>query len=58
MVFDAVVIVEPADFKPNVGRVGELYTSLTRANQELVVVHSKAMPRQLAGRGNRVKAGA
>ena len=52
--FDAVIVVEPADFKPNLGRHGELYTSLTRANQELVVVHSKAMPRELAGRGNRV----
>lgn len=52
--FDAVVVVEPADFKPNLGRHGELYTSLTRANQELIVVHSKAMPRELAGRGNRV----
>ena len=53
--FDAVVVVEPADFSPNAGRHGELYTSLTRANQELVVVHSKAMPRQLKGRGRRVK---
>ena len=52
--FDAVVVVEPAEFKPNLGRHGELYTSLTRANQELVVIHSKAMPRELAGRGNRV----
>lgn len=51
--FDAVVVVEPADFKPNLGRHGELYTSLTRANQELVVVHSKAMQRELRGRGNR-----
>lgn len=53
--FDAVVVVEPADFKPNLGRYGELYTSLTRANQELVVVHSEAMPRALSGRGNRVR---
>ncbi|MCY4664173.1 MAG: AAA family ATPase, partial [Acidimicrobiaceae bacterium] len=53
--FDAVVVVEPADFKPNLGRHGELYTSLTRANQELVVIHSKAMPKELAGRGNRVR---
>lgn len=51
--FDAVVVVEPADFVPNVGRHGELYTSLTRANQELVVVHSKAMPHELRGRGRR-----
>ena len=53
--FDAVVVVEPADFKPSLGRHGELYTSLTRANQELVVVHSKAMPKELRGRGNRTK---
>lgn len=53
--FDAVVVVEPADFKPNLGRYGELYTSLTRANQELVVIHSKAMPRELRNRGNRVR---
>ena len=53
--FDAVVVVEPADFKTNLGRHGELYTSLTRANQELVVIHSKAMPKELAGRGNRVR---
>ena len=53
--FDAVVVVEPADFKQNMGRHGELYTSLTRANKELAIVHSKAMPRELKGRGNRVK---
>jgi len=53
--FDAVVVVEPADFKPNLGRHGELYTSLTRANHELVVIHSKAMPKELRGRGNRVR---
>ena len=53
--FDAVVVVEPADFQPNLGRHGELYTSLTRANQELVVIHSKAMPRELRGRGARTR---
>ena len=53
--FDAVVVVEPADFNRNLGRHGELYTSLTRANKELAIVHSKAMPRELKGRGNRVK---
>lgn len=52
--FDAVVVVEPDDFERVDGRHGELYTSLTRANHELVVIHSKAMPRELAGRGNRV----
>ena len=53
--FDAVVVVEPADFEPNLGRHGKLYTSLTRANHELVVIHGKAIPRELRGRGNRVR---
>lgn len=44
MEFDAVVVVEPADFPKNLGRVGALYTSLTRANRELTVVHHKALP--------------
>ena len=52
--FDAVVVVEPADFGGKLGH-GELYTSLTRANKELAVVQSKAMPRELRGRGNRIK---
>lgn len=47
--FDGVVVVEPADFPQNLGRNGPLYTSLTRATKELVVVHSKAMPRELRG---------
>lgn len=42
--FDAVVVVEPADFKQNRGHQGPLYTALTRPNRELVVVHSKALP--------------
>ncbi len=42
--FDAVVVVEPAEFPSNLGRHGELYTSLTRAVQELVVVHGKPLP--------------
>jgi hypothetical protein len=45
--FDAVVVVEPADFPTNYGRKGPLYTSLTRANRELAVVHSKPLPREL-----------
>ena len=53
--FDAVIVVEPAAFEPVDDHHGELYTSLTRANQELVIVHSKAMPTQLRGRGNRVR---
>ncbi|WP_114202004.1 UvrD-helicase domain-containing protein [Janibacter anophelis] len=45
--FDAVVVVEPGDFPRNLGRVGQLYTSLTRANRELAVVHHKALPDEL-----------
>ncbi|GAB3316299.1 hypothetical protein GCM10027451_32920 [Geodermatophilus aquaeductus] len=45
--FDAVIVVEPADFPMNLGRHGLLYTSLTRANRELVVLHSKPMPKEL-----------
>lgn len=48
--FDAVVVVEPADFKQNYGHHGPLYTALTRPNRELVVVHSKGLPRN-CGRG-------
>lgn len=47
--FDAVVVVDPSEFPmagPDV--YGPLYTSLTRANCELVVVHVKALPRALA----------
>lgn len=42
--FDAVVVVEPAAFPKNLGRNGLLYTSLTRANRELAVVHSQPLP--------------
>lgn len=45
--FDAVVVVDPGRFPQNVGRDGVLYTSLTRANQELVVVHSQPLPKNL-----------
>jgi hypothetical protein len=45
--FDGVVVVEPADFQPNLGRHGSLYTALTRANQKLVVVHNRALPKEL-----------
>lgn len=46
--FDAVVVVEPADFPRNDHRrQGLLYTALTRANKELVIVHSKPLPLQL-----------
>lgn len=42
--FDAVVVVEPAAFPENMGRAGQLYTSLTRANRELCVVHHAPLP--------------
>ncbi|WP_197497680.1 AAA family ATPase [Mycobacterium sp. 1274756.6] len=48
--FDAVVVVEPAAFRQNRGHQGPLYTALTRANRELVVVHSRALPEPLRRR--------
>lgn len=42
--FDAVVVVEPAEFPQNYGHQGPLYTALTRPNRELVVVHTKSLP--------------
>ncbi len=42
--FDAVVVVEPGDFPENLGRTGQLYTSLTRANRELAVVWHRGLP--------------
>lgn len=48
--FDAVVVVEPADFRQNRGHHGPLYTALTRPNRELVVVHSRRLPAQLQNR--------
>jgi DNA helicase-2/ATP-dependent DNA helicase PcrA len=57
--FDGAVVVEPSEFPVNFGRQGVLYTSLTRANKELAIVHSKRLPKGLrlprvkreAGRG-------
>jgi DNA helicase IV len=43
--FDGVVVSEPAAFPENFGRRGPLYTSLTRPNRELAVVHSKPLRR-------------
>jgi DNA helicase IV len=48
--FDAVVVVEPEDFPQNLGIRGQLYTSLTRANRELAVVHSKPLPDKMKAR--------
>lgn len=42
--FDAVVVVEPSAFKALPGDNGPLYTALTRANLELVVVHDRPLP--------------
>ena len=50
--FDAVVVVEPARFVA-LGPAGVrlLYIALTRAVQELVVVHAQPLPAQLSGGG-------
>jgi DNA helicase IV len=48
--FDAVIVVEPADFPPNLGRQGPLYTALTRPNRELAIVHAKPLPDALRRR--------
>jgi DNA helicase IV len=45
--FDGVVVVEPSSFNQNLGRQGQLYTSLTRAVHELSVLHSTRMPKGL-----------
>lgn len=45
--FDAVIVMEPAAFRASSGTNGRLYTSLTRANLELVVVHDKPLPAAL-----------
>ncbi len=42
--FDAVIVVEPSAFPQNLARLGSLYTSLTRANRELIVIHSDQLP--------------
>lgn len=46
--FDATVVVEPAAFRLRGRSFGHLYTALTRANRELVVVHEKPLPAALA----------
>lgn len=48
--FDAVVIVEPTDFPRDEFGSGSLFTSLTRANKELRVVHAKPLPDELRGK--------
>jgi DNA helicase-2/ATP-dependent DNA helicase PcrA len=54
--FDAVVVVEPAAFRASSGTNGRLYTSLTRANLELVVVHHKPLPAALARAAKKLNA--
>ncbi len=48
--FDGVVVVEPADFPENAGRLGVLYTALTRANRFLTVIYHRALPKGLKAR--------
>ena len=45
--FDGVLVVEPSAFPQNLGRVGSLYTSLTRATTSLTVVYSNPLPKGL-----------
>lgn len=54
--FDAVVVMEPAAFRASSGTNGRLYTSLTRANLELVVVHDKPLPVALARAAKKLQA--
>lgn len=54
--FDAVVVMEPAAFRASSGTNGRLYTSLTRANLELVVVHDKPLPAALARAAKKLQA--
>ncbi|WP_407709146.1 AAA family ATPase [Arthrobacter nitrophenolicus] len=54
--FDAVVVMEPAAFRAGSGTNGRLYTSLTRANLELVVVHDKPLPAALARAAKKLQA--
>jgi DNA helicase IV len=42
--FDAVIVVEPAEFLDQHAGVGLLYIAMTRAVQQLVVVHSGQLP--------------
>jgi DNA helicase II / ATP-dependent DNA helicase PcrA len=51
--FECVVVVEPRSFPGNLARVGALYTSLTRANRELAVVHHQDLPGKLRRHGRR-----
>lgn len=48
--FDAVVVVEPGAFPKRAGQHGLLYTSLTRADRELVLVHAEPLPSELRTR--------
>jgi len=51
--FDGVVVVEPGAFPENLGREGQLYTSLTRANRELSVLWHRDLPDALRKAGRK-----
>ena len=51
--FDGVVVVEPGAFPENLGREGQLYTSLTRANRELAVLWHRDLPDALRRAGRK-----
>lgn len=51
--FDGVVVVEPGAFPENLGREGQLYTSLTRANRELAVLWHRDLPDALRKSGRK-----
>lgn len=56
--FDVIIVMEPALYPRSAGRSGLLYTSLTRGNKELVVVHARALPaalRRRSGSGRQVR---
>jgi len=53
--FDAAVVVEPISFPSRIGSHGLLYTSLTRANKELVVLHTGRLQKELRERPIRSK---
>lgn len=53
--FDAVIVVEPSAFPKYFAKFGPLYTALTRANRELVIVHCKPLPDKLKRTGSRTQ---
>lgn len=49
--FDGVIVHEPSDLKERGGSHGQLYTSLTRANKQVRVIHSDPLPPELVAAG-------